>query len=171
MKRFYNYIPSNRLRHLLYTLGAVAVLCIIFEIGVMFGLHHPPRWDFRGMPSRYNSIGREHASSSEMGFGRFGFPHKAMPPSAPDFIGTVTDASMPKITAQSRDGDFVSINISSTTIIRSDILCTNNLSAKTKNAGDAIINGATIVVIGGVATDTTINAKFIRILTVPRTSQ
>ena len=150
MQNIATYIPSKTVRILMYTLGTILALCIVFELGVQFGAEHPTRFAFRG----------GHVPPP------FGLPHEMMPPGAPGFVGKITDATLPTITAQSRDGDTVHITISSSTAIRAEHI---REASTATNTPPALTTGAIIIVIGepSETASSTIDARFIRILPPP----
>ena len=150
MQNISNYIPSKTIRVLIYALGTILALCIVFELGVQFGAEHPTRFAFRGV----------HVPPP------FGLPHEMMPPGAPGFVGKVTDATLPEIAAQTRDGDTVHITISSTTKIRAE---RGRDATTTNNTPPTLTTGDMIIVIGEPSTlaSSTIDARFIRILPPP----
>ena len=134
----------------MYILGTILALCIVFELGVQFGAEHPTRFAFRTM----------HVPPP------FGLPHEMMPPGAPGFVGKVTDATLPTIAAQTRDGDTVNITISSTTKIRAE---RERDATTTNDATPSVSAGDMIIVIGEPSklASSTIDARFIRILPPP----
>ena len=134
----------------MYMLGGLLALCIVFELGVEFGSDHPARFAFRGAPMRPP----------------FGLPHQMMPAGAPGFVGKVTDATLPEIAAQTRDGDTVHIIVSSTTKIRAE---RGRDATTTDTAPPAVSAGDMIIVIGepSETASSTIDARFIRILPPP----
>ena len=161
MKKFSEHITSKTIRRIIYTLCAIIVICIIFEIGIFFGSRRAPRFEFRGRhngPTQMMNQGQMHTN------GGIDFPHQMVPLGAPGLIGTVTDISPTMITIQSNDGDTIHINTSSTTAIRSGYSHTFSTTS-VNNPQSLITKGDVIITIGKPSdTDDTIDARFIRIL-------
>ena len=155
MQSISTYIPSKPIRVLMYTLGVVLAFCVVFTLGVQFGAQHHPRFEFRDM-----------RMPPPLGFNHVGLPHQMTPPDAPGFIGKITNATLPNVTAQSHEGDIVHITISSTTAIRAE----RGPQAATTGSTTPTLHVDDIIIVIGEPSDaasSTIDARFIRILPPP----
>lgn len=144
MATFEDYLFTKNTKWLLWGLGGLVVVVLIFHVGVVIGARH----NFR---PTHGMMGREFRAP----FGGFMMPEGFMP-QMHGAVGTVASVTLPTFIVTEQDGEQETVFLATTTLVRNDIQGATST---------ALMPGAHVIVLGWPDENVErIDARFIRIV-------